>query len=348
MNKKLATKVSIPSLSLIALAISSAAVADEKASTFFEITARVQSELVNVDGSAAEARNTDKWYITDGWGNGTNNSHNWSAVFLDGEHKFTNGVRLFVRHSYNFNMDGLNDGRAKYRESYVGVAGDFGMVRGGRLESPYKLNTLQWDPFVGSFLQARANGGKSGGPLGAGGYIDDAVDYTLVQNGITFRALYSNNDGQPAPSGVERDTMWAGSVNVPVGNVELALAHFDAGNRDDGKRDGTKIGARTSLDQFTFAAEYEFRGTGLENADILFFSTTYNAERRSYSLSYGEFMDNGIMNNDGEYFALGFKQTINPRVMFHGGYRQTRRDLTGTEHLIGVGVRLIWRHRSDF
>lgn len=347
MKVALANKVALGSLSILMMSMGHA-LADEQKSTFFEITARVQSELVNVDGTAAEARNKDNWYITDAWANGNNNAHNWSALFLHGEHKLDNGVRLIARHGYNFTMDGLNDGRAKYRESYVGVAGNFGMVRGGRLESPYKLNTLSWDPFVATFLQARFNGAKAGGPLGAGAYIDDAVDYTLVRNGVTFRAFYSNNDGQPAPAGVARDNTWSASVNVPVGKVELAFAHIDAGNRGMGKRDGSKVGARTQYGDFTFAAEYEFRGTGLENADTLFLSSTYNAGKRNYSLSYGQFLDNGIMNNDGEYLAVGFKQTINPRFMVHGGYRQTRRDLTGTEHIIGVGVRLIWRHRAHF
>ena len=59
-------------------------------------------------------------------------------------------------------------------------------------------------PLCCHVLQARTNMGKSGGPLGAGAYIDDAVDYTLVRNGVTYRAFYSNNDGQPAPQGVER------------------------------------------------------------------------------------------------------------------------------------------------
>ena len=70
-------------VSLLAGAIHTA-VADEEeqSSTFFEVTARVQTELVGVDGSAAEARGKDNWYITDSWGNGVNNNHNWSAVFF--------------------------------------------------------------------------------------------------------------------------------------------------------------------------------------------------------------------------------------------------------------------------
>lgn len=334
-------------VSLLAGAIHTAVADEEKlSSTFFEVTASVQTELVGASGSAAEARGKDNWYITDSWGNGVNNNENWSAVFLHGEHRFDNGVRVFARHGFNYDMDGLKDGRAKYRDSYVGVAGSLGMVRAGRLESPYKLNTLQWDPFVATFLQARTNMGAAGGPLGAGAYIDDAVDYTLVRNGVTYRAFYSNNDGQPAPQGVERDSTFSGSINFPIHeNIELAIAHIDAGNRGAGKRQGTKFGARTRYDQFTFAVEYEFRDEGLENGEFLFLSGTYNDGQRNWSASYGQFMDDGIQNNDGEYYALGVAQRFNRNVAVHAGYRRTERDITGGENTVGIGLRLTRGYR---
>lgn len=344
LNVKL-KQVAIVSAVLSALGLSGAVVADNE-TTYFEVMARAQVELVNASGDIPKATGEDGFNVTDAWGGGNPNSHNWSGLFLDAGHKFTPGLEVFGRYSFNFNMDGLPDGRAKYRDIFVGLRGDFGTVRAGRIESPYKLAGLGWDPLNATALQARTNMGRSGGALGHGGYHNDSVDYSVSLNGVKFTAFYSKGDG--GPSGPNQNSMYAGSVSVPMGNVELSLSHFDADNRGGGKRDGTKLGARYQEGAWTFAGQYEFRGTGLENGDYLFLSSAYKAAVGQLSLSYGRFMDDSIFNSDGEYVAAGLMRRLSPNFAYHAGVRYTDRDSLGSETMVGVGFRFSWKNRMSW
>lgn len=335
-------QVAVVSAVLSALGISGAVVADDE-KTFFQVLARAQVEMVNASGDIPDLTGEDGFHITDAWGNGRPNSHNWSGLFLDAGHKITDGLEVFGRYSFNFNMDGLPDGRAKYRDTFIGLRGDFGAVRAGRLESPYKLAGLGWDPMNATSLQARMNAGRSGGALGHGGFHNDSVDYNVTMNGIKFSAFYSKGDG--GPSGPEQNSMYSGSIIVPVGNVELLLAHFDADDRGAGKRDGTKLGARYQEGAWTFAGQYEFRGTGVDNGDYLFLTGAYKAAIGQLSLSYGRFMDDSIAKTDGDYVAAGLMRRLSPNFAYHAGVRYTDRDSVGSETLVGVGFRFSWKNR---
>lgn len=319
----------------------------ENDTTYFQVMARAQVELVNASGDIPELTGEDGFNITDAWGSGRPNNHNWSGIFLDGGHAFTPNFEVFGRLSYNFNMDGLPDGRGKYRDLYLGVRGDFGTVRAGRIETPYKLAGLGWDPMNATSFQARRNAGRSGGGLGHAGYHDDSIDYSFSMNGMKFTAFYSKNDG--GPSGPDQNSMYAASVLVPVGSVELSLAHIDADNRGGGKRDGTKLGARYTEGAWTFAGQYEFRGTGLDNGDYVFLTGAYKAAVGQVSLSYGRFLDDSLgAVADGEYVGIGLVRRLSPQFAYHAGVRYTDRDTVGSETMVGLGFRFTYKNRMTW
>lgn len=333
---------------LSVLGFSHVVVAQEKPAsgktTYFEVLARAQVELVDASGDIPRGTDENGFHVTDAWGAGNPNSHNWSGLFFDAGHKLTSDLEVFGRYAFNFNMDGLPDGRAKYRDVFIGLRGDFGAVRVGRLESPYKLAGLGWDPLNATSFQARQNMGRSAGALGHGGYHNDSIDYSVSLNDVRLQVFYSKGDG--GPSGSDQNSMYAAAVTVPVGNLELLLSHFDADNRGAGKRDGTKLGARYKMGPWLFAGQYEFRGTGLENGDYLFLSTAYQAAMGQFSLNYGRFMDDSPLNNDGEYIAAGLMRRLSPHFAYHVGMRYTDRDQVGSETLVGVGFRFSWQHKA--
>ena len=63
-------------------------------------------------------------------------------------------------------------------EKYVGLKGAFGSIELGNIASPYKYTGgVMWDAFVTTDLQARGNGGMSGGVFGQNGFMSNSILY---------------------------------------------------------------------------------------------------------------------------------------------------------------------------
>lgn len=331
--------------SLAALPPGTAAAAGTEPDSGFSLLLRMQPELVHVSGSAAEARDGEGWYLTDGWSGGNRNSQNWGALFIDGHQRIAEGVTVVARLGFNVNMEGFADGRARQREVQAGIRGPLGQLLVGRLETPYKVSSLGWDPLNATFMQARANSGRSGGPFGHGSYVDRAIEYSQTWNGIGVRVFMALDDNSASDNagGTSGRNAWSTSLSVPVGPVQLMFAHIDASRLDGGpdRRTGTKLGARYAGDDWRIGGHYEVRGRGLEHGDFLF----VNAERGfgpwRLMASYGRFENDAVAGNDGRYNALGARYVVSRNFSVHGGVRRTRRDLTGTENVVGLGFRIL-------
>ncbi len=326
---------------VLALALTSLSMASDDPESSFSILLRLQPELVHVDGSAAEARDADGWYLTDGWAGGNKNAMNFGALFIDGEHQVTDGLRAIGRFGLNINTEGLAGGSAQEREIYVGVAGDYGRLVAGRLETPYKLAALGWDPLNGTAFQARGNIGRSGGAFGHGGYINNAVEYSHRFGPVHLRAMAALDEGSETTSD---SPLWSTSLAIPVGPVELLAVHIDASEFDDGpdKRTGTKLGARYSEGPWTLAGHYEIRGEGLEDGDFMYLTGSYRWRDWSFIASHGRFNDDGVNDNDGRYSALVARYHLARNVSVHAGLRRLTRDIDGSEKIAGLGIRAIF------
>lgn len=332
------------SLVAAALALPGAAFAQTPPpDTSWGVQLRLQPELVHVSGSAARARGQTGWYLTDAWAGGSRNAQNFGGLFIDGGQRLGDDLRLIGRYALNLSMDGLQDNRRlRHREIFVGLDGSWGQVRVGRLDTPYWLSTLAWDPLNGTFLQARGNLGRSPGPLGHGGYVNDAIDYTRKFGAATWRLFYARNDAPgAAPSVPDSDPTVSTSLNLPVGPWEFAIAHADAGNRGAGPRRATKFAARWTGEAFGFHGHYEARGRGLENADYLLLGGTWRSGPTTIALNGGRFADDSAAGNDGRYLALGASHRFSPQLAIHGGVRRSERDRGGHETLIGLGLRIV-------
>lgn len=304
----------------------------------FSILLRLQPELIYVDGSAAEARDADGWYLTDGWAGGNKNRMNFGALFIDGEHRLSNGLRAVGRFGLNINTEGLAEGSAQHRELYVGLASDYGQLVAGRLETPYKQAALGWDPLNGTAFQARGNIGRSGGAFGHASYINNGLEYSHQFGPVSLRAMAVLDEGSEMTS---QRPMWSASLSMPVGPVELMVSHIDASEFDDGpkKRTGTKLGARYSEGPWSIAGHYEFRGEGLEDGDFMFLTTTYRWQDWSFIASHGRFSDSSVNDNNGHYSAVAARYHLARNVTTHTGLRHLTRDTGGTEKIAGIGIR---------
>ncbi|MGY6630856.1 MAG: porin [Wenzhouxiangella sp.] len=307
---------------------------------------RVQPEAVNASGDIPDRRGSSGTSITDGWGNGVANSHNWGAFFADAHHRFNDDWRLFARYGLNVDMEGVKSGDAREREVEIGLNTPIGEFRAGRLETPYKLAALGWDPLNATFLQARANTGRSGGAFGHGGYVDNALGYAHQFGVVKVNAFAAVDRLSNVGSGLSDENLaWAFSLSAPLGPVELLLSHIDASRFDGapGDRTGTKLGARWQDGAWTLAGHYEFRGEGLENGDFLFLTTSYRHQQWQFSLNHGRFSEDERAGDDARYYALGARYSVSPLISFHGGVRRVERDLSGNEHIAGLGARFTFR-----
>jgi predicted porin len=311
----------------------------------FSVLLRLQPELVHVDGSAPERRDREGWYLTDGWGGGNKNSHNFGALFIDGGFGIGKRTRAIARLGFNVDMQGLKDGDAREREVQAGLQGPWGSLLLGRLETPYKQAALGWDPLNGTFLQARANTGRSGGAFGHGGYLNNALRYAHQIGDLRFQLFAAIDDLSDLGSGsTSGNHAWGFSMNVPAGPVELMLAHVDGSEFKQGpdKRTGTKFGLRWNEGPVTLAAHYEIRGRGLEDGDFLFMSGSYQLDDQwTLTANFGRFFDDRDA-DDGDYAALAARYSIDQRLSVHGGFRRLSRDLSGNENIAGVGMRMVF------
>jgi len=109
------------------------------------------------------------------------------------------------------------------RMSYVGLAGKFGSVLAGNLKSPYKYTGgVKYDPFVTTALEARGNGGMTGGAFGHEDFLDKMVGYESPRGLVRGRIAYGFE---------QEDNALALDLMFKRGGWEGFVAYFDSGNR---------------------------------------------------------------------------------------------------------------------
>lgn len=333
-------QTSIAGAVLSILAAPSVALADNDAN-YFNVGIRAQLEAVNVSGDFAKSMGNDGFHLTDAWGNGNKNVSNFSGLSFEAGHKFDSGIDIFAKADFNFDTEGFKDNRAKYREQYVGIRGSYGEVRVGRLNTSYAMSGLGYDPLHATSLQSRVNGGRSGGPLGHGGFVDDGISYHTNLNGVKLDISYFKHDGS-----THARSTYSVAAAVPLSDTfDLTLAHLTSQKAGGGKRDGTKVGGQYRVNQWTFSGQYEVRGKGLDNGDYAFFSTSYQAAVGKLTLNYGRFFDDSGAKVDSDYIAAALQRKLNNHFAYHAGLRYVDRDGLGSETIVAVGVRATWNKR---
>ncbi len=303
---------------------------------------RLQPELVSVSGSAAEARGSDGFTITDGWAGGNKNSANFGALFIDSSQPISGQWGLFARLGLNIDAEGLKDGDSKNRDVYVGLATPLGRISAGRIATAYKTAGIGWDPLNATFMQSRGNLARSGGAFGHGGYLDRSIAYGNTLGSVRINATLSFDDELAGDLTSDNDPALSASVISSHGPIQLLAAYVDGSGYEGGAsdRDAVKLGALYQKGPWSTGIMHESRGQGLEDGDNLFITSSYRMDKWRFSTNLGLFDDNKDV-NDGTYFALGARYELHNLVSVHGGIRQIDRDLTGKETIAGLGLRFI-------
>ena len=174
---------------------------------------------------------------------------------------------------YDTTVRGLDN---RNREKFVGISGAFGTLKLGHQESIYKhTGGARWDMFHNTVLEARGNGGSSGGAdvnrsFAHNGRVAGAIKYEsnkalgdMVAIGLLYAPHKSSNGAGDTGTGNDYQV----SVSVkPIKDLEIVAAHSNNKSQPDGTTAGVpfsdqtanKVGVRFSfLNMHTLFAQYE-------------------------------------------------------------------------------------------
>ncbi|MCB1874383.1 MAG: porin [Chromatiales bacterium] len=333
---------------LLALAVA-ASLAPAVSFADVSVSAGIQAEISDFDnnGSLDGIRTGD-----------ADESGGYSFLKFTGSEKLDNGWTAFALINFAFNPTG-NAGLTQ-RDSFVGLKNDVVSLSVGTINSGYKKASVAYDPFLATSLQARGNGGMSGGAglghFGHSSYLEDVIEVGVNAGPVAINVQYIADEiGNQNGSGVE-DGSYTGSLKYSAGAFEIvgAMNHAETASGD---YDGYKIGGKFHTGDLTLAAQYESTELGVfysgatdaaggnndDEAEILFGSATYKLGSITLAGWVANYEQDDL---DGVSYSLGGFYNFSKRTRIHAGYRST--DLEGDngqadveEDVVALGIRFV-------
>ncbi len=273
---------------------------------------------------------------------------------------------------YEFSVDTANSGQSaangngavgydttqrsidqRTREKYVGLSGGFGTITAGNLHGVYKrLGGVRWDPVNATVLEARGNGGQSGGDVSANtahnGFIPGAVKWEsgTVTGPVAVEVMFApnkNGNATGADAGDGNDFQ-AGVSFKPMPGLEVIAAlvkNKQSPATTNASQSLTKFGGRYNMGPHTFWAQIEDTDV-LDNAafgpvDSNGITTASKGQRKynlfGYSLKagnnlfvvqYGNAEASGTATKiETTYLSLAVLHSLSKSTTAHVGYRKT-------------------------
>jgi len=208
---------------------------------------------VSVDGS-----------YTDGLpptGSNVSISSNSSRLGFKGQHAMDNGMTVLWQIESELNP-AESGGTWASRNSYAGIKGDFGTVRLGYFDTPFKVVGGNWDLFGDTIADRRAilgAGAIDGNKLNNRG--KNGLEYKNTFGAVELRALYSTDGADSNPGAIDNNDndMTSIAVMYNEGPLSLALGYENWQNLDGsfGAVDATRVSAGYRIDELKLGAIYE-------------------------------------------------------------------------------------------
>lgn len=206
------------------------------------------------------------------------------------------------------------------RNSFIGLAGDFGTVVMGRHDTPYKLGTGKLDIFGDTI--ADYNGGAQGGGLDGMDILMKAHDARVGQalayisptwSGFHF-AVAGVMDEETAPgvgTGLGSDDFFdaLSATGVYVNGPLFASLSYQSVEALDS--DAWKVGAAYTFGDTTVGAAYENVETGSVDRDAWLLNVVHAMGPIALKAQYGSVDDNG---SDESLWALGADYSLSKRT----------------------------------
>ncbi|MEA1890044.1 MAG: porin [Pseudomonadota bacterium] len=334
---------------LIALAVGATIAAAPIVATQADVKlwGRLQVELVGLDGGDANTQGNFDNQTEMGDASGMSR---WG---IDASKDLGNGLKAVGR--YAFKMNPSNGAAQGTRDQWVGLKGGFGAVILGRQPTPYKMNGgVKWDPYVATFMQARAGGGMSGGAIGHESFVNDVIAYASPKfAGINFQIGYVADENPTASGTGANGSVTAGGTGV-WGPVEVIAAYNNFRNRGTEVAEGGddvkqwKVGARYKGNGLTAAIQYEDvdavggikvngnKLTSVGAGSILFLNLGYKFGNTLIAGNWGT-TDADNDGQDVDYYAIGARYYFAKKVSTYVGFANTKTDTDYS--MFGAGLR---------
>ncbi len=231
----------------------------------------------------------------------------------------------------------LNDGA---REAWVGLQGEWGELKAGRLRAPYKYTGgVNYDPFAYTYLEARLSGGMKGGDYGQNGFWDTSVSYRHRWGGfgLWLAAGLDQGDGT-ANAGNSGDASLALDYRGRHWEVFAAANVYDADN-DGGRDTVAKLGGQLRIGgRHTVSVQYEQDNPDGNDNDAAIYFLGYRlrfgqniiaaqagrtAGDPGYAVAPTTADPLAARQIDTTYYALGVIHRFNKKVRLFAGFRNS-------------------------
>ena len=357
---------------LLALAVSAAMLAPAIASADVKVYGRLQVEY-NVEDSDANGQDSQQ-SVDDQGGQ--------SRLGFKFSEKLGGGMKAFGKIEFRLDPAQNNSsatagnttgstGAIGARDTHVGIKSSWGSLAAGSFHAPYKTaGGVKWDPWTATHLQARRQGGMTGGAGigGHNGFMRNAIYYTSPNvNGFKVQFAISpdeTNAGANNGGTDNDDNDYSLAVQYKNGPWHAIFAHNRNNNSSvAGDETLTKVGLRWKHGAWTLAGQYEdindaavaATGGGLGNAgnynpgagddaNVFWLNGQYKAGNNIFTVSWGETdVDvSGGSDFDYTYVALGVIHKFSKKTRIFGGYTETSGDNNGNANdrdAFSVGIR---------
>lgn len=235
----------------------------------------------------------------------------------------------------------VSNNSANIREKWVGLQSGLGTIKLGSVRSPYKYaGGVLWDAFVTTNLEARNNGGMTGGVFGHNNFMDNSINYTTpTMGGLVLSATYTPDDATgPGSTATTGD----GAAAIEWKGAGLhAIGAWSRNNVSANDTEQFKLGLRGDFGGISamVQAENTENDTGTVDTDTLFLGVQAKFGKVTGAVQLGK--TEPAAGADTDYLAVGAFYNFSKTFSAFGGYRNTEQGTT-EQQAISVGLRKVF------
>ncbi len=240
-----------------------------------------------------------------------------SRVGVKAKHELPNGMTISAKAEFEYNTDEGEKSPASpfsSRNTYVGLAGDFGEVRVGRHDTPHKMATSRLDPFGDTYADYNnivQNDVRA----------DNVVAYINEFGPVGFALAYAGGDD--SVTGENAGSATSVMINYSAGDLYLAAAHEaydDAIGADD--ETATKFGVGYTFGPAKLGLVYATMTTadGSEDATETYASLQYKLDDANTLKAAWGMRDADHLADDAVMSAIGINHAFDKSASVYALY----------------------------
>jgi predicted porin len=288
-----------------------------------------------------------------------------SRLGFKGAESLGNGLTAVFQYELGYNVDGngsnfvgaadgkingaTSNGLTNTRQAYVGLAGGFGTVVAGRLQSPGYVYTGMYDALASSQISPQAilagNAKLIGGAVNStiapnnNARVNNSIAY-LSPNFSGFSGVLAYAAGEQAAG--PKEGVWALGLNYATGPFSIGFVHHKISNFTGVEAADAKenfIGASYDLKVVKLLGSWQnAKYDGNDTTNKLWqIGAAIPAGPGSVNVAYGKTsMD--ADNSNSKSFTLAYLYPLSARTTAYTGYTHTNNDDLAAVGVLGAGV----------